>query len=92
VWWRVLNGRSAACEGDAETLRRLIKEGQSAAGPDHDSWTPLHYAAWCVWGAAVRCCLSLAGAVWIGCLPCDAHTRPGALTRLGTATRRSCAC
>eukprot|EP00048_Salpingoeca_helianthica_P012516 m.182740 g.182740 ORF g.182740 m.182740 type:complete len:876 (-) comp15382_c1_seq1:2434-5061(-) len=36
----------AACEGDVETLRRLVKEGRSAASPDSDSWTPLHYAAW----------------------------------------------
>ncbi len=34
--------------GQADAVRRLLANGAYDANrPDADSWTPLHYAAWC---------------------------------------------
>jgi hypothetical protein len=35
-----------ASEGDAEGIEALIKEGYSVDESDHDSWAPIHHAAW----------------------------------------------
>eukprot|EP00047_Mylnosiga_fluctuans_P004995 m.237744 g.237744 ORF g.237744 m.237744 type:complete len:969 (-) comp13190_c0_seq1:129-3035(-) len=46
LWGERYPLHKAACEGDAELVRRLIREGRPPAGVDTDTWTPLHYAAW----------------------------------------------